>query len=200
MTLTNPSLLQLGIPTANIPPSGLDQYPNLSTGVYFGLVSLQLVSSHIQDNSHLERRPPITSEGFPSEAQSQVHSIVPSHPSISPKQEEGPQIYPAVLSIGYNPFYKNTVRSIEIHILRSFAYDFYGASLNLMMLGFIRPECDYISVESLIEDIRIDCDVARRSLARESYRRFGEGKEKEWLMDFRWSESDMKGGGTKINA
>jgi len=26
-------------------------------------------------------------------------------------------ILPAVLSIGYNPFYKNTVRSVEIHIM-----------------------------------------------------------------------------------
>ena len=44
--------------------------------------------------------------------------------------------------------------------------------MNLLILGFIRPEYDYVSKESLIEDIRFDIEVARRSLEREEYRRF----------------------------
>jgi riboflavin kinase len=39
-----------------------------------------------------------------------------------------------------------------------------------LVLGYIRPEYDYISREALVEDIRIDCDVARRSLERDCYR------------------------------
>jgi hypothetical protein len=47
-----------------------------------------------------------------------------------------------------------------------------------------------VSKESLVEDIKTDCDVARRSLEREGYRRVGlEGEGKEWLMDFSWVES-----------
>lgn len=96
-----------------------------------------------------------------------------------------------MLSIGFNPFYKNTVRSVEIHILDSFAADFYGAPLNLLILGFIRPEYDYVSKESLIEDIKTDCEVARRSLEREAYRRVGvEGEWKEWLLDFSRAHND----------
>ncbi|GCB17901.1 riboflavin kinase [Aspergillus awamori] len=34
--------------------------------------------------------------------------------------------------------------------------DFYGTPLNLLILGYIRPEYDYISSEALIEDIRVD--------------------------------------------
>lgn len=41
--------------------------------------------------------------------------------------------------------------------------------MNLLILGFIRPEYDYVSKESLIEDIRFDIEVARRSLARAAY-------------------------------
>ena len=41
--------------------------------------------------------------------------------------------------------------------------------MNLVILGFIRPEYDYVSRESLIDDIRTDIEVARRSLDRESY-------------------------------
>jgi len=95
-------------------------------------------------------------------------------------------VYPAVLSIGYNPFYKNDTRSVEIHILHYFHYDFYGAPLNLLMLGYIRPEYDYLSRDSLIEDIKTDCDVARRSLKRETYQEY---REERWLRDFDWAKT-----------
>ncbi|KIX03584.1 uncharacterized protein Z518_07137 [Rhinocladiella mackenziei CBS 650.93] len=138
----------LGIPTANIPPSGLSSYPSLSSGVYYGFIGLSLASS-------------------------------PDTPLCSI------QVHPAVLSIGYNPFYHNTTRSVEVHVLAEFAYDFYGAALNLLILGFIRPQFDYVSREALVEDIKTDCEVARRSLAREHYRKF---EDEKWLRDFEWVE------------
>lgn len=59
--------------------------------------------------------------------------------------------------------------------------------MNLLICGFIRPEYDYVSKESLIEDINVDIEVAKRSLERETYERLkgdeclrvfeGEGKE-----------------------
>jgi riboflavin kinase len=161
--LTVSRRFQLGIPTANIPSSGLSAYPDLPTGAYYGIVGLRLPPSHLSAAS----------------------------PTATATTASGSSnIYEAVLSIGFNPFYKNTERSIEIHILHSFAADFYGAPLNLLILGFIRPEYDYASKESLIEDIKTDCDVARRSLERESYRKVGlEGEEKEWLLNFSWVES-----------
>lgn len=87
-------------------------------------------------------------------------------------------IFPTVLSIGYNPYYKNTQRSIEIHILHTFSTDFYGATLSLVILGFIRPEYDYVSKDALVEDIREDIRVAQRSLQREAYQKW---REDEWL-------------------
>ena len=44
--------------------------------------------------------------------------------------------------------------------------------MNVVLLGFIRPEYDYVSKEALVEDIRFDIEVTRRCLAREGYRRF----------------------------
>lgn len=86
-----------------------------------------------------------------------------------------------VMSIGWNPFYKNSVRSVEVHVMHKFEKDFYGDHMNLVILGFIRPEYDYVSKESLIEDIEFDVGVARRGLEREAYKRF-EGD--EYLMGF----------------
>lgn len=65
--------------------------------------------------------------------------------------------------------------------MHTFHHDFYGARMNLLICGFIRPEYDYVSKESLIEDINVDIEVARRSLERESYLRL---KEDEYLMEF----------------
>lgn len=73
-------VIQLGIPTANIPADDLDKHPDLETGVYYGVVALAPI------------------EGAEKETEKE-------------KQVQDP-ILPAVLSIGYNPFYKNTVRSV----------------------------------------------------------------------------------------
>lgn len=77
-----------------------------------------------------------------------------------------------VMSIGWNPFYKNEVRSVEVHIMHKFEHDFYGSHMNLIILGYIRPEYDYTTVDSLIEDIRTDIQVTKDSLARPAYAEF----------------------------
>ena len=69
----------------------------------------------------------------------------------------------------------------EVHIMHTFHHDFYGARMNLLICGFIRPEYDYVSKESLIEDINVDIEVAKRSLEREAYL---ELKEERYLLEF----------------
>ncbi|KAJ6007157.1 hypothetical protein N7499_000821 [Penicillium canescens] len=167
----------LGIPTANIPADDLsEKHPELTSGVYYGVVALD----------------PKT---YQHESESSTSEAV---------------ILPAVLSIGYNPFYKNTVRSVEIHIMPPLTEpsptaaaagqtkfnrlpDFYTTKLNLLILGYIRPEFDYVSLEALVEDIRVDCEVARESLLRDSYKCYivDDGKatgkvreDREWLVSF----------------
>jgi riboflavin kinase len=74
--------------------------------------------------------------------------------------------------------------------MHQFPQDFYGRHLNLLMLGFIRPEYDYVSKESLIEDIQTDIRVADRSLARPAYAKF---KKDEYLGTFPDVEGAEKG-------
>jgi riboflavin kinase len=63
-----------------------------------------------------------------------------------------------------------TIDMQEVHILYKFGEDFYGSEMAISILGFIRPEYDYVSVESLIEDINTDIEVTKRSLNREKWR------------------------------
>ncbi|CAO2647532.1 Nn.00g084540.m01.CDS01 [Neocucurbitaria sp. VM-36] len=166
---------ELGIPTANIPLSGLSicGHSDLSSGIYYGWCTLDHRS--IPTSTTATSVPSATSDtSIPTHSSShavadlEYSSAKPSHSTV----------YPTVLSIGYNPYYKNSQRSIEIHILHNFSEDFYGATLSLVVLGFIRPEYDYVSKEALVEDIREDIRVAQRSLAREAY---GAWKGDAWL-------------------
>ncbi|CAG8463550.1 10140_t:CDS:2 [Acaulospora colombiana] len=62
-------------------------------------------------------------------------------------QVSGDQVvYPMVMSLGWNPYYKNEKKSAEVHIIHTFPEDFYGAELRVIVLGYIRPELDYTSL------------------------------------------------------
>lgn len=74
-------------------------------------------------------------------------------------------VYPMVMSIGWNPFYHNTKKTAETHILHQFDEDFYGQELSVLCVGFIRAECDFESLQALIEAIENDISVARSALA-----------------------------------
>jgi len=86
-------------------------------------------------------------------------------------------VYPFVASIGYNPYYKNSKRSVEVHIMHEFGHDFYDSHMNLILLGFIRPEYDYVDMESLVKDIRFDIKVAGNCLSRKGYAKYAHEKE-----------------------
>lgn len=58
------------------------------------------------------------------------------------------------MSIGWNPYFHNSDKTIETWILHDFDKDFYGEELSLAIIGYIRPEASFPSVESLIEDSR----------------------------------------------
>ena len=83
-----------------------------------------------------------------------------------------------VMSIGWNPYYKNSKRSVEVHVIHNFKKDFYGARMPVLILGFVREELDYVSKEALIEDIKTDIEVTRHSLARDKWRAW---RDDEWL-------------------
>lgn len=155
----------LGIPTANIPIEGLSVggNENLESGVYYGWAGISPCNA-------TQQNPPSDISSYKlmtSDVLKDLQTILSSEtPSTSSTQGT---VYPMVMSIGWNPFYKNTVRSVEVHIMQDFDTDFYGSHMNLLILGFIRPELDYVSKESLIADIKTDIDVAGRSLSRPAY-------------------------------
>jgi riboflavin kinase len=53
--------------------------------------------------------------------------------------------YQTVVSVGWNPFYQNTVKTIEAHLLHSLD-DFYGEYLELLLIGYLRQEANFKSL------------------------------------------------------
>jgi riboflavin kinase len=159
---------ELGIPTANIPLSGLSigGHDDLESGIYYGWCTLD--HSSIAQQTTTTTVPSATEDTSAPEPSSN-HAVADLEYESLKEGKDSETVYPTVLSIGYNPYYKNSQRSIEIHILANFPADFYGATLSLIILGFIRPEYDYVSKDALVEDIREDIRVAQRSLEREAY-------------------------------
>ncbi|XVE87937.1 hypothetical protein DITRI_Ditri19aG0028600 [Diplodiscus trichospermus] len=77
--------------------------------------------------------------------------------------------YKMVMSIGWNPYFNNAEKTIEPWLLHEFNEDFYGEELRLVIVGYIRPEVNFPSLESLIAKIHEDRRIAEKALDLPSY-------------------------------
>ncbi|KAI0688556.1 riboflavin kinase [Cytidiella melzeri] len=98
--------------------------------------------------------------------------VTPTMDGETTLRDEDGRVHPMVMSLGWNPFYKNKQLTAEIHVMHDFQKDFYGHNLRAIVLGYIRPELDYVSREALIEDIEMDKRVALNCLARPEYEKY----------------------------
>jgi riboflavin kinase len=152
---------ELGIPTANVEQHEFDKLDIGDTGIYYGWAKVEKTDSH--DCSHRNESGREVPHTFGS--------------GLDPVDYE---VHPMVMSVGWNPFYGNKKRTAEIHIMHKFTNSFYGAILRVVILGYIRPELNYVSKEALIDDINTDITVALKSLDREDYKKYRDDKFFEW--------------------
>ncbi|SPP84055.1 putative riboflavin kinase [Drosophila guanche] len=73
-------------------------------------------------------------------------------------------VHKMVLSVGWNPFYNNTEKSVETHMLHEFNCDLYGQLLKICIVGYLRPEKSFDSLEALIAAIKVDIEQAKTHL------------------------------------
>jgi len=176
----------LGIPTANISRDDLEcpvSFDSLPCGIYWGF-------ARIIDSENKIRKNTLRQEG---ENQDDLKTASQSPLFLNLLQ----QVHKAAISIGYNPCYSNTCKTIEPHLIaprigcrndtaedemrggrwgkekddemiNPFRYasscqetlypDMYGYTIRLSVVGFLRPELPFESLEKLIiaikEDIR----------------------------------------------
>ncbi|KAK3995820.1 hypothetical protein QBC44DRAFT_14223 [Cladorrhinum sp. PSN332] len=166
--MTSQRPLLIGDPSGPSPPFPLRMSGPVIAGFGRGSKELGIPTANIPVDTPDPSRPDQWLNSTPSGVYFGYASLqLPSgHPDFSGTW----QVYPMVMSIGYNPFYKNTIRSAEVHILHRFTADFYGSQMRLLIMGYIREEKDYAGLEALIEDINFDCEVAKASLARDGWK------------------------------
>ncbi|KJE88368.1 riboflavin kinase [Capsaspora owczarzaki ATCC 30864] len=128
---------ELGIPTANLPEDIANSMSEgISTGIYYGWASVTQSKASGSGSSS---------------------TPAPAAPAAAP-------VYPMVMSVGWNPFYKNEKRSAEVHIIHDFAQDFYGDELAVVVTGYIRPELSFTTLDALIAAIHADIEKAKKDL------------------------------------
>mmetsp|Transcript_3041 Transcript_3041/g.5175 ORF Transcript_3041/g.5175 Transcript_3041/m.5175 type:complete len:201 (-) Transcript_3041:490-1092(-) len=71
--------------------------------------------------------------------------------------------YQTVVSVGWNPFYKNEKKTVEAHLLSKLP-DFYGEILKVELLGYLRQETNFNGVDDLISCINSDIDLTKKRL------------------------------------
>lgn len=103
--------------------------------------------------------------GFPTANIASRAEIVPRDGIYATLLQLGENILPSVTSIGFNPTFGAGPRTIESYIL-NFDREIYGESVKLAFVARLRDEKSFASVDSLIEQIRLDVADAESALAR----------------------------------
>ncbi|CAA2995795.1 bifunctional riboflavin kinase FMN phosphatase [Olea europaea subsp. europaea] len=81
-------------------------------------------------------------------------------------------VYKMVMSIGWNPYFDNSEKTIEPWLLHDFNEDFYGEELWLAIVGYIRPEANFPSLDSLVAKIHEDGKIAENALELPLYSKY----------------------------
>ena len=128
---------ELGVPTANLEmcPDNIKKIENLLPGVYSGTV--QFITAESNSEELAEKY----GEGF-----------------MEKKLR-------TALSIGWNPSYDNSQRTIESYILDEFENDFYGEELKIEITNYIRAESNYSSLDHLIMAIHNDIETTKHNIS-----------------------------------
>mmetsp|Transcript_5032 Transcript_5032/g.9636 ORF Transcript_5032/g.9636 Transcript_5032/m.9636 type:complete len:172 (-) Transcript_5032:31-546(-) len=88
------------------------------------------------------------------------------------------KVFKAAVSIGYNPHYKNTLKTCEPHLIappdddcrhlsscgETVMHDFYDSTIRLSVLSKIRDELPFESLEKLIIAIKSDIKITEEKL------------------------------------
>lgn len=136
---------QLGFPTANL-PSRLFQTAlvDVATGVYFGWAVLERDDN---DNQNGGRNSTTTTT-----------------------------VHKAVVNVGYSPTFagrENLEKIVEAHLMLedddNDLGDFYGATMRLLLTGYLRPEIKFPSLAALVAQIQQDVTEAKAALANEPH-------------------------------
>jgi len=156
----------LGIPTANVSREGLScscgDFDHLPTGIYWGFARIIIIDGSESSNGR--------GDGSANDD------------SYSCNESELGQVFTAAISIGYNPTYNNSEKTVEPHLIAPAMHpkrhasltgetqfqDFYDKTIILSVVGYLRPELPFEGLEKLTAAIKKDIIHSERLAGDES--------------------------------
>ncbi len=69
-------------------------------------------------------------------------------------------MYKSVLSIGYNPYFDNSCKTLEVFLIDYEGEDFYDSECLLTIEGFVRNEAAFENFSELVTAINYDIIVS----------------------------------------
>ncbi|XP_003742040.2 uncharacterized protein LOC100904030 [Galendromus occidentalis] len=96
-------------------------------------------------------------------------------------ENDSTELQPMVANVGLCPFYKNEKPSVEIHLIHEFPEDFYGATLKVLFLGYLRGEKNFDSVNELISQIRKDIADSKEALTAQDCSKYRSDPFFDWI-------------------
>ncbi|RWS27789.1 riboflavin kinase-like protein [Leptotrombidium deliense] len=166
---------QLGIPTANLESQVVNDI-NLNNGIYYGFSQIQVSTRPFYIVRLTHQKKLLTCHRLKSYKVTVIlfqvpESEVKKNAVFSELKQIGDQrvspIYLMCCSLGTNPYFQNETKSLEVHILNNFGYDFYGCNLRVAICGFIRGEKNFGSLSELIDAINADIEFTKQQLSNE---------------------------------
>ena len=114
---------------------------------------------------------------------------------LNPNSEAKGLVYKTAVSIGFNPYYHNTTKTVEPHLIaptdipnrtksscqETILNDFYDQSIRVTLVGYLRPELPFDGLENLIKAIKNDIGNAEK---------MGDGEDDYILKEKDWVDSD----------
>ena len=85
-------------------------------------------------------------------------------------------VHKCVCNVGFSPTFEgaeNPEKIVEAHLMEEFESDFYGETMSLLLLGFIRPERKFGGIDELLATIRADIAAASEALEGSPYVELG---------------------------
>ncbi|MGW0599551.1 bifunctional riboflavin kinase/FAD synthetase [Streptomyces sp. NPDC002776] len=71
------------------------------------------------------------------------------------------EVMPSAISVGTNPTFDGTARTVEAHVIDRVGLDLYGLHVAVDFLGFVRGQVKFDSLDALIERMMEDIKISR---------------------------------------
>lgn len=164
---------ELNCPTANLDPLMVERiqtsqnpllFGHSGSGIFFGFAQLvrrkdeELKSVNDEELKSVNEKSVSNSNHDDDDAMIQsIDSQNDSSNEEGRKEGFNMSVFPASASFGFNPCYNNDSKSLEVHLIHNEEIpDFYGSRLKVVLMGKLREECKFDSLQELIRQIDQD--------------------------------------------